>query len=146
MRSFVASLVALSLAGAACAPPERTTAARAEVDAERWAQLVEHLADAVAADAASCPRMVDDVATILCANRPLVDAGNAALGDGFTLPDDAHKRIAAAVARMLPGIDACGAEGAVQKAFSLAKGSDAGSDTIKQLCAAPPGVRGTPAS
>jgi hypothetical protein len=119
MRSLAVVLV---LVAAACAPPEKTDKKTAEVDPVRWAALVDSLSAAVANNATNCGQMAKDVKAVLESNAALIKSANGALGDGFTLPDDAKARIAAAVDRMLPGIDACGAEPDVQKAFKLAKG------------------------
>ena len=123
MRLLQATAVVLagSIGLAACAPPDKAQHARAEVDVARWTALIDGLAGAVAGDGSDCAKMASDVTGLIQHDADLVKAANSALGDGFKLPDDAKARIAAAVSKMLPGIDACGAEPAVQKAFKLAK-------------------------
>jgi hypothetical protein len=117
----VASALAVLLAAAGCAPPDPTAKARLEVDVAKWTALVDHVADVVAADRADCAKMAGDVHALFEANAGLVKDANAALGDGFKLPDDARIHVAAAVDRMMAGVDACGAAADVQKAFKLAK-------------------------
>jgi hypothetical protein len=117
-------LLALVLAPAlvvACAPPDRDAKKRVEVDTARWTALVERTAELVDADRGDCARMASDVHALLGANAALIKAANAALGDGFKLPDDARAHVTAAIGRMMPGIDACGAEAEVQQAFKVAK-------------------------
>jgi hypothetical protein len=118
-------LLALALAVALtdCAPPDHTAKAKVEIDVARWTALVDHVADIVAADHADCAKMAGEVHRLFDTNAGLIKDANAALGDGFKLPDDARSRLAVAVDRMMPGIDACGADGELQKAFKLAKPS-----------------------
>ncbi len=121
LQRTTAVVLAGSIGLVACAPPDKAQHTHAEVDVARWTALLDGLAGAMVADASDCTKMASDVTGLLQRDADLVKAANTALGDGFKLPDDAKARIAGAVSKMLPGIDACGAEPAVQKAFKLAK-------------------------
>lgn len=118
MRSRVALVVLL----AACAPPAHVEKSKDGLDVVKWTALVDRAADLVVADQSDCSKMAKDITELMKTNKDLVTAANHALGDRQDLPADAKDRIGSDVKRMMPGVEACGAEASVQSAFKLAAG------------------------
>nr|HEX4312373.1 hypothetical protein [Kofleriaceae bacterium] len=120
----VASLASLALVGGCAPPPDHATKAQNGLDPAKWTALMDRAADLVVADQADCGKMAKDIEDLLKTNAALVAAANQAMTDEQKLPDDASARISSDVQRMMPGVDACGADGPVKKAFKLAKPAD----------------------
>jgi hypothetical protein len=95
--------------------PAPGTPSKADVD--KFLAFFDKLVDTVVADKDACPKMATDVNKLIDANQDLLKMGAEAKAKGMQLPKDAQDHMMASTKKMMGGMQKCGNDPDVQKAF-----------------------------
>ena len=95
--------------------PATNTPAKADVD--KFIAFFDKLVDTVVTDKDACPKMATDVNKLIDANQDLLKMGAEAKAKGMQLPKDAQDHMMASTKKMMGGMQKCGNDPDVQKAF-----------------------------
>lgn len=98
------------------APPKPADEVSA-ADIQPFIAFIDKLVEVVVADKDSCPKMAADVNKLIDDNAELMKKAAAAKAAGKQMPKDAKDHMVASMGKMAPGMQKCGTDKDVQKAF-----------------------------
>src|SRR4051812_48603910 len=102
---------------AAPAPAPAAGKEPSKADVDKFLAFFDKLVDTVVADKDACPKMATDVNKLIDANQDLLKMGAEAKAKGMQLPKDAQDHMMASTKKMMGGMQKCGNDPEVQKAF-----------------------------
>jgi hypothetical protein len=96
-------------------PPAAAEASPADVD--KFLAFWDKLVDTIVADKDSCPKMATDINALIDGNKDLLAKAGEAAKAGKKLPKTAEDHMMAGVKKMMPAMQKCQSDKAVQAAF-----------------------------
>lgn len=95
-------------------------AARADeaADMKKFMAFFDKIVDTVVADQDSCPKMATDLNKVIDANKDVLEMAKKYADSGKKMPAEMQKHMQDQVQRMMPGMQKCGSDKAVNAAFA----------------------------
>jgi hypothetical protein len=97
--------------------PKATDNTPSKADVDKFIAFFDKLVDIVVADKDACPKMAADVNVLIDKNQDLLKMGAEAKAKGMQLPKEAQDHMMASTKKMMGGMQKCGGDKDVQKAF-----------------------------